>query len=106
MAMTAKKKDRDDADVLGPDDIDWSKAKAVGRGLKTGRRFGLRTLRVALGKTQVDVARAADMDQSEVSRLEAREDIKLSTLERYAAALGGKVEVVIVLNGRRYLIAL
>jgi hypothetical protein len=34
-----------------------------------------------------------------VSRLEARDDKKVSTLVRYAAALGGRLEVAIVVNG-------
>jgi transcriptional regulator with XRE-family HTH domain len=64
----------------------------------------LQTLRIALGKTQADVARAAEMDQGDVSRLEARDDKKLSTLARYAAALGGRLEVAVVVNGRRFLL--
>jgi transcriptional regulator with XRE-family HTH domain len=71
-----------------------------------GRRFDLKTLRAALGKTQADVAKATRMAQGDVSRLEGREDVKLSTLARYAAALGGSVEVAIVVDGRRYLLDL
>jgi predicted transcriptional regulator len=78
----------------------------VGRGLKTGRRYDLRTLRVALGKTQSEVARVAEMSQGDVSRLEDRLDVKLSTLERYASALGGEVDVAVVIGGRRYRIDL
>jgi hypothetical protein len=104
MANAAKQKTRAHQ-INGPDDIDWTKAKVVGRGLKTGRRFDLRSLRVALDKTQADVARAADMEQGDVSKLEARDDLKLSTLARYVAALGGKLEVVAVINGRRYTLA-
>ena len=86
------------------DHIDLSKAKPLGRGLKTGRRFTLRTLRIALGKTQEDVAETAQMAQGDVSKLEGREDIKLSTLMRYAAALGGGLEVSVKVGGRRYVI--
>ena len=82
--------------------MDWSRARVVGRGTKTGRRYDLKTLRAALGKTQADVAKEARMAQGDVSRLEAREDVKLSTLARYAAALGGSVEVAVVVDGRRY----
>jgi hypothetical protein len=85
-------------------DIDLSRAKVVGRGLKKDRRLTLQTLRVALGKTQADIARAAAMDQGDVSRLEARDDKKLSTLGRYAVALGGRLEVAVVVNGRRFLL--
>jgi hypothetical protein len=85
-------------------EIDLSRAKVVGRGLKKDRRLTLQTLRVALGKTQADIAHAAEMDQGDVSRLEARDDRKLSTLGRYAAALGGRLEVAVVVNGRRFLL--
>lgn len=53
----------------------------------------LRAVRELLGKTQVDIAEATDMTQSEVSRLEHRADVRLSTLRRYVEALGGEVEV-------------
>jgi hypothetical protein len=86
--------------------IDWSRARVVGRGTKVGRRYDLKTLRAALGRTQAEVADAARMAQGDVSRLEAGEDVKLSTLARYAAALGGGVEVAVVVNGRRYVLDL
>jgi hypothetical protein len=37
-----------------------------------------------------------------VSKLESRQDVKLSTLKRYAESLGGKVDVVVVVGDRRY----
>jgi hypothetical protein len=86
--------------------IDWARARVMGRGTKTGRRFDLKTLSAALGKTQAGIAEAAHMAQGDVSRLEGREDVKLSTLARYAAALGGSVEVAVVVGGRRYLLDL
>ena len=101
-AHKAQRTRRDEHD--GP--IDWSRARVVGRGAKTGRRYDLKTLRAALGKTQAGVAEAAHMAQGDVSRLEGREDVKLSTLARYAAALGGSVEVAIVVDGRRYVLDL
>ena len=104
MKSTAKKAARAEHEISGPEDIDWSKAKVIGRGLKTGRKFDLRALRTALGKTQTDIARAADMAQGDVSRLEGRGDVKLSTLARYASALGGKVEVIVRIGDRRYLL--
>jgi len=54
----------------------------------------LRRLRKARGLTQQEMARAAAMAQSEVSRLERRDDYLLSTLRRVVAALGGELEVV------------
>lgn len=65
-------------------------------------RYDLKGLRVALGKRQSDIARATEMTQGDVSRLEARQDVKISTLARYASALGGSVEVAVVVGGRRY----
>lgn len=45
--------------------------------------------RVKLGLTQTEVAARMGTSQSAVARIEAGEgDIRLSTLERYAAALG------------------
>jgi Helix-turn-helix domain len=84
--------------------LDLTKVGVVGRGLGTYRRFDLRTLRLALGKTQAEVSSAAGMDQGDVSRLERRKDARLSTLRRYAHALGGQLEVAVVVNGRRYLL--
>jgi hypothetical protein len=75
-------------------------AKVIRRGLKhpLGPRLDLRALREAIGRTQAEIARAAAMDQGDVSRLEQREDAKLSTLRRYVRALGGPLELVVVLK--------
>lgn len=54
----------------------------------------LRMLRRFVGKTQVQVAKSVKISQAELSRTEAREDHRLSTLRRYVEALGGKIEVV------------
>jgi hypothetical protein len=51
--------------------------------------------------TQVDAARAAEMTQSELSRLESRGDHRISTLRRYVEALGGSLEVTAVFGTRR-----
>jgi hypothetical protein len=37
------------------------------------------------------------MDQSEISRVEQRDDLHLSTLRRYAKALDAEIEIVAVL---------
>jgi hypothetical protein len=101
MKNTARKASRE-PEAHSSEGIDWTKAKVVGRGLKTGRRFDLRALRAAVGKSQADIARTAEMDQGDVSRLESRADMKLSTLSRYADALGGELDVAVVISGRRY----
>ncbi len=83
-------------------ELDLSKAKVIGRGLRKDRRLPLRALREGAGKTQSEVARLAEMDQSEISRVEQRDDMKLSTLRRYARALGADIEITAVLeNGIR-----
>jgi len=48
--------------------------------------------RRSLGLTQTDVAAQMRTSQSAVARLESGADVRLSTLERYAAALGQRVE--------------
>ena len=74
------------------------------RAQETGPRYRLATVRVALGKTQMQVAKRARMGQGDVSVLENRADVKVSTLVRYAAALGARVEVAIVVGERRYVV--
>jgi hypothetical protein len=61
----------------------------------------LQELRRGLSMTQVDVARTAEMSQSELSRLESRGDHLISTLRRYVEALGGELEVAAIFGGRR-----
>ncbi len=61
----------------------------------------LRELRIESGKTQEEVAAIAEMTQSELSKLERREDHRLSTLRRYVGALGGQLEVVAVFDNKR-----
>jgi hypothetical protein len=63
--------------------------------------MNLRALRELTGKTQVEVAKAADMTQPEASRAERREDHLISTLKRYVEALGGELEVFAVFDDKR-----
>lgn len=55
--------------------------------------IGLADLRRLKGVTQEHLARKLGSRQVQVSRLENRDDLKLSTLERYFAALGAKLEI-------------
>jgi len=71
---------------------------------KVGRELlemSLREVRELAGKNQVDVAEALEKAQSEISKIENREDWLLSTLRRYVEALGGELEVVAVLGDKR-----
>jgi hypothetical protein len=61
-------------------------------------RLSLRELRAWTGRTQLEAAAANQMTQSELSRLERRDDFLLSTLRRYAASLGGTLEVKVMLG--------
>jgi hypothetical protein len=63
--------------------------------------LSLKALRQTLELTQVEVGRGAAMTQSELSRLESRDDHLTSTLRRYVKALGGELEISAVVRGRR-----
>ncbi len=54
----------------------------------------LRELRLALNITQEQLADRLESGQHSVSRLERRNDMKLSTLNDYVSALGGELKVV------------
>jgi len=57
----------------------------------------LRQAREASGLTQEEIAEKLHTKKSAISRIENHsEDIKLSTLERFASVLGRKIEVSIV----------
>lgn len=51
-------------------------------------------LRRARHLTQAWLARALRVNQAHVSKLERRADVRLSSLRRYVAALGGELEIV------------
>ena len=83
--------------------------RVLGRGLraKRGVRLTMRTVREAAGQTQHDLAHAAGMDQSDVSRLENRDDFgdcQISTLQRYVAALGGQLELVAAFGDKKIIL--
>src|SRR4051812_28243566 len=61
----------------------------------------LRTLREAVGLTQGEVAQRVEITQSQLSKMERREDHRISTLRRYVQALGGSLEICAVINGQR-----
>jgi predicted transcriptional regulator len=63
--------------------------------------MNLRSLRESLGKTQDEIANLADITQSQLSKIERREDHLISTLRRYVRALGGDIEVIAVVGEKR-----
>lgn len=74
-------------------------AKIVRRGPRPGRapsKLTLRQMREAAGKTQAEIGAALGSVQAEVSKLERRRDMMLSTLQHYAEALGATCEVAFV----------
>lgn len=85
---------------------DVEPVRVLGRGLRAakGVHLTLRTLRDAVGKTQVDIAQQSQIDQADVSRLEARadfEDCQVATLRRYVEAIGGSLELVAQFGDKR-----
>lgn len=71
---------------------------------RTEDRFPLRVtdlsaLRRKLGLTQVELAGRLGMTQSDLSKLERRPDVRLSSLRGYAEALGGRLRVLFLLAG-------
>ena len=61
----------------------------------------LRALREAAGLTQEELAQRVAVTQSQLSKMERREDFRLSTLRRYVSALGGQLEIVAIVDGKR-----
>jgi len=62
-------------------------------------KFGvlLREARKSAGLTQLDLADKLHTQKSAISRIENHsEDVKLSTLEKFASALGKKLEIRLV----------
>ena len=74
--------------------IDRCRARADDGALST--EVGLSTVRRRLGQTQVEVAARMGISQSDLSKLERRRDLRLSTLRSYAQALGCGVRVLFV----------
>ena len=56
--------------------------------------MSLRDLRKALRKTQTSVAQELGINQENVSRIEKRADLLISTLNSYVEAMGGRLRLV------------
>lgn len=65
----------------------------------------LRALREAAGLTQGELAEKLETSQAQLSKLERREDHRVSTLREVVKALGGELEVTAVINGKRIRVA-
>ncbi len=95
----------------------WSDIKRSGKDMARAERVARRVeaelldlslaqLRKELGVTQVEMAKAANMTQSELSKLEHRDDHLVSTLRRAVRALGGELEVTAVVGNKRIKLSL
>ena len=56
--------------------------------------MALQALRKAMHLTQEQLAKELGMDQSNLSKLEKRTDLMLSTLRRYIEAMGGSLRLI------------
>ncbi len=63
--------------------------------------LSLRDLRKALQLTQAEVAATLGKGQDEISRMEQRGDLLLSTLHGYVRSLGGELELVCTFANRQ-----
>ena len=77
---------------LSPD----RRAKIEGRARELiGEEVALQRLRKARRLTQDQMARALNIGQDSVSRLESRSDLLISTLQSYVSAMGGVLKIVV-----------
>ncbi|HLV22586.1 MAG TPA: helix-turn-helix transcriptional regulator [Polyangiaceae bacterium] len=63
--------------------------------------MSLAELRRELGVTQAEMASAIEITQSQLSKMERRDDHLVSTLRRAVRALGGEIEVTAVVGSKR-----
>lgn len=57
------------------------------------KELSLKQLRESLGLTQQQIADRMKVSQSDISRIENRVDLKVSTIKKFIRACGGEVEV-------------
>lgn len=62
---------------------------------EVNRPLRLSEIRKRIGRSQADVANLMRTTQSGVSRIERQDDVRLSTLRDYAAALGGRLRLTL-----------
>ena len=80
------------------DPVGRARIEAYKRAMRDALALG--ELRSEAGATQHQVAEVLGVSQANVSRIEREEDIYLSTLRRYVAALGGELEINAVFPDR------
>lgn len=62
--------------------------------------MSLAEIRQALSLTQSTLAETMDVGQAEISKIESRTDVFISTLRRFINAMGGKLEINAVFPDR------
>jgi len=90
-----------------PKTYQWQEVRErldVDEALVTRERLRLRLaiLREQLGKSQVELAEILGTSQPNVSQLERSEDLQLSSLARYVHALGGQLQINVVVGDATY----
>ena len=86
--MTTLKERMDDLPGARREKIDARAAELVAEDMS------LQDLRKAMRQTQVRVARELGIKQENVSRIEKRADLLISTLNGYVEAMGGRLRLV------------
>jgi len=104
MSTKAKRAENDDVDEVPSDML--AKFKTVGYGPRNDRCIPLSYIRERKKITQAEVAKRAGMAQSEVSRIESRSDCLVSTLAHYTEVLGGRLRLIIELDGHSFPVCL
>lgn len=74
---------------MSPESRAWSEQEAR----RIIAEMPLNKLRSARNLTQQTLAKALDVSQSEISKIENRTDVYVSTLASYLEAMGGELEI-------------
>ena len=99
--MNDKKSFRPWSEIASELNVDEAKVQRLTRKyLAISRKALLEDLRKDKGLTQADLAKALNVDQSRISRIEngALDTFEVRTLQEYAEALGGTLEVAIIMG--------
>lgn len=84
------------------DSLPAGERKAIARRSREliAEELSLQELRKAMAVTQVQIAKSLGKRQDEISRIEQRGDLLLSTLRDYVQSLGGELELLCTFKNR------
>ena len=102
--MSSTRKVRTWSEVRSEIDVNQTKVeKLTKRYLAASRKARLEDLRKEKGLTQVSIAEILGIDQSRISRIErgSLNALELRTIQEYAEALGGQVELTLKVGSER-----